>query len=144
MGIAGQILQHALRSAEGRLGVDHPFDAGGLLTQSAKRGQIKVAELAFAETGSQRAQELLSKQTAQHAHRKEEGFTTVNPVRAIRRDSTAGHNAVQVRMKMQILTPGSKTSMSGWVVEDSRVQLDIRGFGVAGSSWRCAFAWILW
>jgi len=40
MGIAGQILQHALRSAEGRLGVDHPFDAGGLLTQSAKRGQI--------------------------------------------------------------------------------------------------------
>ena len=39
---------------------------------------------------------------------------------------------------------GRKSLMPSWVVEDLRVQLDSRDFGVAGSSWQCAFAWIVW
>jgi len=38
VGITSQILQNALRSAEGRLDVNHPFDFGGLLTQGFECG----------------------------------------------------------------------------------------------------------
>jgi hypothetical protein len=38
VGVASQILEHALRSAEGRLDVNHPFDFGGLLTHSFECG----------------------------------------------------------------------------------------------------------
>jgi len=113
MGVASQILQHTLRSTEGRLGVHDPFDAGGLPTKCAKRGRIgEVAEfagevkLAIAESGPHRAQELLSKQAAQYTYGEKERFTTGDPAGAVRRETAAGHNAMQVRMEMQILTPG--------------------------------------
>src|SRR5882724_921976 len=38
VGVASQILENALRTAEGRLDVNHPFDFRGLLTQGLERG----------------------------------------------------------------------------------------------------------
>ena len=152
VGVASQILEHAPGSTEGRLDVNHPFEVGGGFTQGLEGGRLgqiaKLAgemELAIAKRLSQRSQEQFAEPAAENFIRKEEGILAAgNPAGAVGREASAGDDTVQVRMKMQVLTPGSKIPMSGWVVEDSRVQLDIRGFGVAGSSWQCAFAWILW
>src|SRR5215831_8954236 len=38
VGVASQVFQHALRSAEGRLGVNHPIDFGGFFTQGGEGG----------------------------------------------------------------------------------------------------------
>src|SRR5580698_3357365 len=44
--------------------------------------------------------------TQQVDREKEAGFFASDPARAVERDSAAGDHAVQVRMQMQILTPG--------------------------------------
>jgi hypothetical protein len=41
MGIAGQILQHAARCAEGWFDVHHPIDGGGLIAQSLECGRFR-------------------------------------------------------------------------------------------------------
>ena len=47
------------------------------------------------------------KAMAEHAHGQEEGgLSASDPTRAIERDSAARNHAVQVRMQMEILTPG--------------------------------------
>jgi hypothetical protein len=44
---------------------------------------------------------------AEHAHGQEEGgLSASDPARAVEGDTTAGHYAMQVRMQMQILSPG--------------------------------------
>ena len=64
MSIAGQILEHAAGSAEGRLDVDHPLDLGGGFTQGLERGRLgQIAKFAgemkpaFAKSLSQGFQE---------------------------------------------------------------------------------------
>ena len=54
MRVAGQILQNLLRPAEGRFGMDHPFDAFRLAAQRLERGRFRQtghlsveAQLAF-------------------------------------------------------------------------------------------------
>ncbi len=63
MSVAGQILQYAPRSAEGRLNVNDPFEPCGCLTQGLERGRLsQIAKLAgevkttFAKSPSQREQ----------------------------------------------------------------------------------------
>ncbi len=114
MGVASEILENALRSAEGRFDVNHPFDFGGLLTQSLEcggRGQgsefAGEAQGAVAEGLAQLPQELLTEALAEQEIGKKEGvFAARNPARAIGRDASARHDAMQMGMQMQVLTPG--------------------------------------
>ena len=95
MGVARQILEHALRSAERRLDVHHPFDIGGLLAQGLEcSGRSQRAELAgetqgtAAEGLAQLRQELLAEALAEQAIGKKEAVCGAgDPARAIGRDS---------------------------------------------------------
>ena len=42
VGVAGEILEHALGALEGRLGVDHPFGAACLMEKAVERGRTPV------------------------------------------------------------------------------------------------------
>ena len=107
VGVASQILENALRSAEGRLDVNHPFDFGGLLTQGFEcGGRSQGSEFAGEAQGSvaegltQLPQELLAETVAEEAHGKKEGvFAARDPARTIGRDASAGHDAMQMGMQ---------------------------------------------
>jgi hypothetical protein len=94
--------------------VNDPFELGGCFTQGLERGwpgQIaKLAgevKLTFAKSLSQRSQEKFAEKMAEDLIGKEEGMLpTSDPAAAVGGESAAGNDAVQVRMKMQVLTPG--------------------------------------
>ncbi len=73
-------------------------------------GQFSVeAELAFLKRFSQAEQKHVSEPAAQHfIGEKERGLSTTDPTCAVRRDAAAGHNTVQVWMKMKVLPPSVK------------------------------------
>ncbi len=50
-------------------------------------------------------EKLAAEQTAQDAHRKKEVVPARDPAGAVERDSAAGHDAVEVRVMMQVLPP---------------------------------------
>jgi hypothetical protein len=73
--VASQILENALRSAKGRLNVDHPFRCGCFFTQRPERIRLGQrtefageAERALAESLFQLVQELLAEAAAENAH----------------------------------------------------------------------------
>src|SRR5580692_10431541 len=113
VGIASQILEHASWSTEGRLDVNDPFELRGCLAQGLERGRLgQIAKLAgegkptFAKSPSQREKEEFAEQAAEDFIRKEERiFPTGDPAAAIGGEAATGHDAMQVRMKMQVLTP---------------------------------------
>jgi hypothetical protein len=113
MSVARQILEHAPGTAEGRLDVNHPFEVSGFFTQGLERGRFrqiaKLAgemELAFAKSLSQGEQEKFAEQAAENFIRKEEGILPAgDPAGAVGGEASAGHDAMQVGMEMQILTP---------------------------------------
>src|ERR1022692_4475488 len=77
----------------------------------SQRFQLAVElELAFRERLSQMHQELLAEKAAQDLYGKEERLSTSNPPLVVRADPTAGDHAVNMRMKMEILTPSVQDS----------------------------------
>ena len=69
MRVAGQILENLFRPTEGTLGVNHPFQATGLLTQCLEGGRLgqrfqfaAELELALLERPSQMNQEPLAEE----------------------------------------------------------------------------------
>ena len=105
--IASQILEHAPRSPAGRLDVYDPFEPRGCFTHGLERSRLgQIAQLAgevkatFAKSPSQRQQEKFAEPAAEHLIRKEERILAASdPAGAIGRESAAGHDAMQVRMK---------------------------------------------
>ncbi len=89
-------------------------------------------ELSFPKGTLQAGNELAAKHAAQHFDREEKRVARANPVLAVERETTDRDHAVDMRMMLKVLAPGSKITalVLGWV-EDLRVQLDSRGFGVA-------------
>ena len=124
VGVASQILRNALRSAEGRLDVNHPLNFGGLFTHGLECGGRSQrsefageAQGAVAEGLVELPQELLAEPLAEQEIGKKKGvFAARDPARTIGRDASARHDAMQMGMQMQILTPGSKIPMSGSVI----------------------------
>ena len=112
--VASQILEHASWATEGRLDVNDPFELRGYFTHGLKRGRLgQIAKLArevkptFAKSSSQIEKEEFAEQAAEDLIRKEEGILPASdPAAAVGGEAAAGHDAVQVRMKMQVLTPG--------------------------------------
>ena len=91
-----------------------PFEPRGCFTHGLERSRLgQIAQLAgevkatFAKSPSQRQQEKFAEPAAEHLIRKEERILAASdPAGAIGGESAAGHDAMQVRMKMQVLTPG--------------------------------------
>ena len=51
----------------------------------------------------------------------ERWFPADNPLRAIRADAAARHNAMQMRMQMKVLTPGVENGQEPWRAAPSRL-----------------------
>src|SRR5271166_7073988 len=122
MGVPRQIFEHLFGSAEGRLGVDHPFDLAAVVAQSfegVRLGQwcefpVEV-ELALVEGLPQVDQECVAEARAENLYREEERSPASDPTRAVRSDTATGHHAVNMRVvEMEVLSPsvqyGQKTN----------------------------------
>jgi len=112
MGVAAEIGQHLPWTAEGRLGVDNPFPAASPGEQEGEGIRLcQVGEIAEEIQpspimgGAQFLQKELAEQTRQHAHGQEELRPAGYPARAVRRQTTARHDAMDVGMVVQVLAP---------------------------------------
>src|SRR5215468_4068576 len=118
MRVSGQILENLFWPAEGTLGVYHPFHAAGLQTQClegnrvAQRFQFAMElEFALLERPSQMNQESLAEVATEDLARKEERFaisSTRDPLGVAGADSPTRHYTMDMRMKMEVLTPTVK------------------------------------
>ena len=113
VGIAGQVLQHMLGSAEGWLGIDDPFHGtqppqqGVELTRVGEVGYgAEATEFSFLISLLEEGQHLAPEQAAEYAHRQEEAGSAGDPAGMIEGESTGGDQAMQVRMVAQVLAPG--------------------------------------
>ena len=74
-------------------------------------------------------EEQATKQTREHTNREEEARTAGYPAAAVGSDAASGHDAMQVGMMKQVLSPGMKHSEES----DLRPQmLGVRGDGLEG------------
>ena len=113
VGIAGEVLEHLLRTAEGRLGVDDPvFVSQRLEPALPGLGMLEVAkssvklELVVLEGVLELSDELSSEQSAQDANGQKEAISTAHPAFAVEAQAATGDDAVQMGMEMKVLSPG--------------------------------------
>jgi len=64
------------------------------------------AQLIAGEETPQAGDELATEDTTEHLDRKQKSGTRRDPARAVCRESSAGHHAVDVRMGSERLSPG--------------------------------------
>src|SRR5258707_11941263 len=108
--IASDVLQDLLWSGEGWLGVHHPFgppersqvaQERTTLPERLQRGE--ELQLPGVEGLLQIAQEQTPEETGENRDRQEEPRPAGDPSRAVRREPTAGDDAMQVGMQQQSL-----------------------------------------
>ena len=90
MGISGQVLEHLLGPAEGRLGIDHPLLAAQLPAQrreTTRICQVREGAVELETSGSeallQRGEQLAAKQVREDPDREEEIVWAGNPVGSV-------------------------------------------------------------
>ena len=115
MGITSEISQDLLWSAERWLSVDHPLGTAQRSELFGKDGWLgelcKIAEEAQVpgiECRLQALKEQSAEKPGKHAHRQEEAWSTANPMRAVEGWTAARHDAMHMRMMMQVLSPCMK------------------------------------
>jgi len=113
MGVAGEIAQHMMGSAEGWLGIDDPV----LTEQGTQEGAENFLilqglensaelELALLKSSLQSGYELTAKDPTQHSYGKEEGIAGMDPLGVIGGQTAGWDEAVDVGMMQQVLAPG--------------------------------------
>lgn len=113
VGVAGEIVENVFGTAEGRLGVDDPvlgkeppeemleaFRCGELLERAVE------LELALKQKLLEFGGELAAEDAAENPDRQEEARGGCNPSGAVEGEATAWHDAVDVRMVLEVLSPG--------------------------------------
>jgi hypothetical protein len=78
-------------------------------------------ELAFSVSSLEQSEELAPEEAAQHSDRKKEVLTARDPTRPLRGETAPGNHTMDMRMVMEVLSPGVKhgeeadlgTEMSG-------------------------------
>lgn len=113
MRIATQIAKDLGGAAKGPLGVDDPLAAIQRIQQLLKcMGIVEVRDAASERQlphlihRLQGCQELAAEQLAQHFHGQEILASAGDPTLAVERQTAAGDDTVQMRMKAQLLSPG--------------------------------------
>ena len=112
MGVAAEIIEHLLGSAERALGVDDPANGaqrpqpdseGGWRSQACQIA--KEAELARLESRLEAGQKKPAVETRQHLYRQKEAGAAADPTASVRRWTATRHDAVDMGMMMQVLSP---------------------------------------
>ncbi len=115
VGIAAEILQDVIGSAEGWFGVDDPIFAEqrtqpgseelgmGEGCEFSGKGQLTVLEGRL-----QAGDELATKHAPQYGDGKEEAWVGSNPAGVIAGESAGGNDTVDMGMKLEFLVPGVK------------------------------------
>src|SRR5438270_7232278 len=113
MGIAAEIIEHLLGSAERALGVDDPANGAQRPqpgSEGGGRGQArqiaKEPELAHIERRLQAGQEKPAVEMRQHLDRQKEARAAADPAGPVDRWPATGHDTVDMGMMMQVLSPG--------------------------------------
>jgi hypothetical protein len=111
---SAEISQRLSGSAEGRLGIDHPVNLAKLAEPGREGDGLcevvefpEEAEIAILEGGALLVEEQPAEETPEHANRQEEAGPAGDPARALERRAATRHNAVDMRMVMQVLDPGT-------------------------------------
>ena len=110
MSVAREIGQDLLGACEGLLGIDDPFG----FAQRREIGPKRVLrfelgqELQFTRSmhGLETLQEQAPEQARKHANRKKEILPASNPPITMRGDAAARHDAMHMRVMIEVLTPG--------------------------------------
>ena len=80
---------------------------GCQLARVRQGGELPVeGELPVIEGAAEQRQELAPEHAAEHAHREEEPGLASEPLRADKRQPAAWHDTVDVRMVLEVLSPG--------------------------------------
>src|SRR6266571_7939276 len=113
MGVAAQVVEHVLGTAEGWFGVDDPIFSKqrpqpgsedlGLREQGQIAGEVQLAML---KRRLESSDELAAKHTAEHLDGEKETRARSNPAGGIERESAGGNDAVHMRMNLELLVPG--------------------------------------
>src|SRR6185503_10796861 len=113
MGIAAEILQHVLGSAEGWFGVDDPMLAEertqpgseelGMSERCEFSGQV---QLVVREGRLEAGDELATKHAPQYGKGEEEAWVGSNPAGMIAGESASGNDTVDMGMQLEFLVPG--------------------------------------
>lgn len=113
MGITPQIVDHLFRPAEGAFGIHHPLffvQRGEQLFERffmlQSRGLSAELQLTLLIQVPQVMQEFSAEQAGKHAYRQKTIVAASHPGGFVVRQPTTGHNAVQVRVQRQVLSPG--------------------------------------
>ena len=110
MSVAREIGQDLLGACEGLLGIDDPLR----LAQRREIGLECVRRLELAQElqfacsmhGLETLQKQAPEQARKHANRKEETGPASNPPITVRGDAAARHDAMHMRMMIEVLAPG--------------------------------------
>ena len=112
MCVATEVSQDLLRAAEGWLGVDPPVltiqsvsqgcPADGVGDLGSRSGEVELPLLAGL---LQARKEGASEELGKHCDRQEVVAPARHPVRPIKRQAAPGHDAMEVRMKVHVLSP---------------------------------------
>jgi len=115
MGVASQVAQHLRGSSHGLLGVDHPVlsmhgaqqpcELFRMLETCSRTAAVKQT---LAIEALQPGRELAAEDLAQDLDGQEEAMLGSDPSRVAGRESAGGDDAVDMRMKQQVLAPGVK------------------------------------
>src|SRR6476661_2277740 len=92
MRVSAEIGQNLGGSAEGRLGIDHPFDPAQLAQPAGEGGRLseagkiaEEAEFTGLEGGPQLVEEQPAEEAREHTDRQKEAGLAADPPRAVRR-----------------------------------------------------------
>jgi hypothetical protein len=110
--VASEVFENSLRTSKRRLAVDHPLDP------PEERGQVEEsggfpqgvdlsgeAEKIFPESGFERFEEEPPEQAGEYPDREKEAGLRGNPSGSVEADASSGGDAMNMRMKQQILPP---------------------------------------
>ena len=114
MGVSAEIAKHLIGSPERRLAVDHPSEREELTDQTPEQPGLSQAakqavelELSGSVSLLKRFEKLAAKNLAENRFGKKEAVISgADPVRVIDRQAAGCHDAVNVRMMLQLLIPG--------------------------------------
>jgi len=103
MGITGQIVQDIFRTAEGRLGIDHPIltvqgtDQGAKQLGASKCLLVSIKpQFPLLESPAQAGHKFAPKDAAEDFHRQEEGIGGMNPAGVIGGQTARRNHAVDM------------------------------------------------